>query len=134
MSTGNNIENKTRFEALYYGQKVLAINAFESKGLYIVDFKNVGSKNTSLYLRSISNLTDEEYKWFANHSAYKLDDKNIVAVGKSMVKAMFEPNGWSGNTLQQMCDYLRSIGILIPWMDLSVETIIAYGWAKIKED
>jgi hypothetical protein len=27
-------------------------------------------------------------------------------------------------------DYLRSIGILIPWMDLSVEYIKAYGWAK----
>lgn len=29
-------------------------------------------------------------------------------------------------------DYLRSRGFLLPFMDLSVEQILAYGWAKLK--
>lgn len=37
--------------------------------------------------------------------------------------------GWA-----HAADYLRSIGILIPWMDLSGEQIIDFGWAKIAAD
>jgi hypothetical protein len=32
------------------------------------------------------------------------------------------------------CDYLRSKGYALPWMDLSVEDLVEYGWIKLKEN
>ena len=31
-------------------------------------------------------------------------------------------------------DYLRSKGYALPWMDLSVEDLVKYGWIKLKEN
>ena len=34
----------------------------------------------------------------------------------------------------QSLDYLRSKGYALPWMDLSVEDLVEYGWVKLKEN
>ena len=34
----------------------------------------------------------------------------------------------------QSLDYLRSKGYALPWMDLSVEDLVEYGWVKLKEE
>lgn len=33
----------------------------------------------------------------------------------------------------QVIDYLRSKGYVLPWMGLSVEKLVEYGWVKLKE-
>jgi hypothetical protein len=32
------------------------------------------------------------------------------------------------------CDYLRSKGYALHWMDLSVKDLVEYGWIKLKEN
>ena len=32
------------------------------------------------------------------------------------------------------CDYFRSKGYALPYMDLSVEDLVKYGWVKLKEN
>ena len=150
---------KALFFAQYLGQKaeyLLSDNDEETTAIglfYNIDFdgnsliqrddKMCDESNIDdncLLLRSVSQLTDEELQVFAKHSAYRLDEKNTFKIGKAMIDHMFELNSWSGNTILFLTDYLRSIGILLPFtyldennkpLTLETDGIIALGWAKI---
>lgn len=95
-----------------------------------------------LELRSIEQLEDEELAILASDSAYRLTDKNISKVGIAMARHLFELNKWSGDTILTMTDYLRSIGIALPYCYLddnhkpvtaSVSEQVEWGWVKIVE-
>lgn len=106
MKTENNSDNMQRFRALYYGQKVLMQpNYTKPSWLWTESMKHV-SDGYFLSLRSISSLTDGEKK----------ECVRLISIGSPTI------------------DYLRSIGILIPWMDLSIEDINAYGWVAEMEN
>lgn len=131
------IEAEAKFKALYLGQPV-----YKREGQPLTYYLRVTHLRAEdkgyLSLRTVKQLTDEEYKVLAKWSAYRLDNKNIVQVGKAMAKHLFELNKWSGNTISAMVDYLRSIGILLPFTTTingevktyEVEEILANGWYK----
>lgn len=68
-------------------------------------------KNWLLYLKPVSQISDEDAinlgYGYASHLKSNLD-RNI--------------------------DQLRNLGYALPWMDLSVEDLVEYGWVKLKED
>ena len=110
MKTQNTLENKAKFFAQYWGQHVLY---FSSDFLRKIDSLTlVGIENDDyLELKPISKITDEDAinlgYGYASHLKSNLD-RNI--------------------------DQLRNLGFAVPWMDLSVEDLVEYGWIKLKEN
>lgn len=110
MKTQNTLENKARFFAQYWGQYVLY---FSSDFLRKIDNLTLDSVENDdfLELKPLSHITDEDAinlgYGYASHLKSNLD-RNI--------------------------DQLRNLGFAVPWMDLSVEDLVEYGWVKLKEN
>ena len=125
MKTQNTLENKARFFAQYWGQHVLY---FSSDFLRKIDYLTiVGIENDDyLELKPLSQISDEDsieiYKEFP---AFKSDIRNSV-------KELFKEFDVLELSLETG-DYLRLKCYALPWMDLSVEDLVEYGWVKLKE-
>lgn len=111
----NTIENKARFFALYYDQKVLCIRKSNEPKLY-VGFDDFIPKEKLLTdyleLKPLSLITDEERHILMDIKANEEEYEEYLALHSA--------------------DYLRSKGYALPYMGLSVETMIEYGWIKLK--
>lgn len=113
----NNSLNKRKFYALYYGQLIIKI--FENEEPHRVWGKGImrGIEFSLLELLDIKSITDEHAK----------------ECGMLSKEGFLESYSRGEGLDQQQADFLRSEGYLIPWMDLTIEDIIQYGWAKIKK-
>lgn len=125
----NNLENKSRFFAQYWGQKVLGNSntGWKNWNIHDVSLRSVVlAKSDFLELTPLSDITDEDAIEVARHLArYKSDIVNSV-------KEHLKENHPYGDYLEQPeLDYLRSKGYALPWMGLSVEKIIEFGWMKL---
>jgi len=116
----NKIEKKSKFFAQYWGQDVLYIPRTEQTwnvfSFQDEDGKDVVSESY-LLLKPLSSITDED-AIFLKHQ------ENIDAV------KYYER--WGVNSYDT--DYLRSKGYALPYMGLSVEKLIEYGWVKLKNE
>jgi hypothetical protein len=135
MKTENTPANKARFFALYINQKVL--NDGQGEYLYYLTGSLLHDSVSSDYLslRSISSLTDEEIMLIVHYQGYinaeVSADLHFDLNGPEFSLCIESTKHDCYDTANsRTVDYLRSIGMLIPWMDLSVEEIQAYGWAK----
>lgn len=110
--TENNLENKKRFFALYWGQ-----NVYKCANGYPVALNPCSINNSDyLLLKPLSKISDEDLKvlGFGNIHAFKvLYNKEKLILSE--------------------VDFLRSKGYAVPYMDLSVKDLIEYGWIKINE-
>lgn len=114
----NTVENKAKFFAQYWGQPCSGIVGLKNKLIGVeIPLNNIGW----LELKPISSITDEDFmkimwKRFPFQPAFK--KRNIYHEHLNVNQA----------------DYLRSKGYALPYMGLTVEKLIEYGWVKIKED
>jgi hypothetical protein len=129
----NTTENKSRFFALYINQKVL--NDGQGEYLYPLTGSLLHDMvNTDyLSLRSIASLTESElitcFDLIFPNTGYTNEVKtDLVKVWCRLINK--ESGGFLPQNYVTFIDYLRSIGILIPFMGLSVDEIINRGWAK----
>ena len=126
MKTENTLENKAKFFAQYWGQHVLY---FSSDFLRKIDNLTLDSVENDDYLelKPLSQISDEDAikisKEFPN---FKSDIRNSV-------KELFQEFDVLELSMETG-DYLRSKGYALPWMDLSVEDLVEYGWVKLKEN
>ena len=116
-----NKENKARFFALYWGQKVIEVVSYEDlKNPYFAFLNNDGRSpklNTVIQLKSLSEINDE--------------DSQIVCKIEKILSTDFK---WVVNTRilsAYSTDYLRSRGYALPWMGLSVDEMVESGWIKL---
>lgn len=106
MKTENTLENKAKFFAQYWGQHLIIMGSF----LRIIDHLTLGNieNDDILQLKPLSKISDEDAinlgYGYASHLKSNLD-RNI--------------------------DQLRNLGFAVPWMDLSVEDLVEYGWIKL---
>ena len=108
----NTIENKQRFFALYFGQQVHRGN--RSKHLdHLSIMRN--QKFGHLELKSLSDITKEESDYI-----------------KKLKVICHSDGSHDLDKMQHTTDYLRSRGYIIPFMDLTIEQILAYKGAVIK--
>lgn len=108
----NTLENKAKFFAQYWGQEVLT--TFFGSGFYIDrDLYPISSGSFFLVLKPLSSITDED----AGESGY--DNAKSMLSDNYLVNSPY------------VFDYLRSRGYALPWMGLSVEQLIEYGWVKL---
>lgn len=119
----NNLENKERFFVLYWGQKVLKTST------QLVNVSNVWNlKHESFYLEltPLSEISDED----------AIEISMIFSDNQNLCKELHADRGRrilnSGKVKIKSIDYLRSKGYALPYMDLSVEDLINYGWIKLR--
>lgn len=123
MKTENTLENKAKFFAQYWLQRVLRIPSdnimpYTLQHPYLSDIFMDNDKGYYLELTPLSQITDED----AKHLRYP-DSLSATTTYKNSI----------GRTTEES-DYLRSKGYILPFLDLSVEDLISYGWVKLKSN
>ena len=145
----NNLDNKARFFALYYGQKVLCIRKSNEPKLYVGfdDFTPKEKLQTDyLELKPLSSITDEDALPLAKAFApleiikeAKIDRSRhhytLIRVSRGnwpTSKYTTKSEYLDHTPAYSVCsDYLRSKGYALPFMGLSVEKQIEYNWIKL---
>lgn len=126
----NTKENKKAFLAQYFGQNILCNDGHDVKNLTIDGFTlSAGSHPTDyLSLKPLSSISDEDaievakMYWGNNYSEFPLKTDKI-AHSRLILPTMA--------TRTDIADYLRSKSYALPFMGLSVETLVEYGWVKL---
>jgi hypothetical protein len=77
--------------------------------------------------RHISKISEDEAFQIANLWTGGADS-STSEYGYSVLETL---RGIEGRLPSEITDYLRSIGIAIPWMGLAVEEQIEYGWIRL---
>ena len=131
MKIQNTLENKTKFFAQYWGQDVLCRVIFGKNKNEIIMHNTPCSNlklgeiiDSYLELKPLSQISDEEsilmYRGLETHY--------------ENAKQFLEDYAALDFLSQNEADILRSKGYALPWMDLSVEDLVEYGWVKLKEN
>lgn len=133
----NTLENQAKFFAQYWGQRVLMYDGNDTGYPYLVNARHINDDGFYLELTPLSQITDE----------------HAIEVGKILYNYLRSPNGLSGDEyhlktgkdfissyllgkrnylLEEVVDHLRSKGYPLPWMGLTIEKLIEYGWIRLK--
>lgn len=140
----NNLENKAKFFAQYWGQEVLMWHD-KAVVLNIIwqDLNNDLKDVHFLRLKPLSSITDEDAAKLCKIFDVEYDNKDDSESHFDLdgaiewIKALYsEPagyyvDGYTGNQLLSGSDYLRSKGYALPYMGLSVKQLVEYGWVKL---
>jgi len=131
----NNLENKAKFFAQYWGQRVLSIH--NSTYLFVIqDMKQKDvSENDWLVLKPLSDISDEDAEQLSVRlgrvvSLQKVIQENSKDLVKEVVSNYSQVNMlWS--LPSQFTDKARELGYLIDFNGLSTEELISRGWAVV---
>lgn len=117
----NSLNNKAKFFSLYWGLNCISNDDFVWHGQETLETALKASKGdlSGWYatLKSLKDINDED--------AFKIgfgNKNSFLAINKELY--IYHVNS---------VDYLRSKGYALPWMELSIEQLIEYGWVKVKE-
>lgn len=162
MKTEINNENKAKFFALYWGQRI------QSDGINLFDVTNVLVYQSWLELKPLSSISDEDAEIVARiitpHSgsfikierfchlsvifnnvrtliypdfsftSYNEDYKDSVSFDHMLFSHQGSISNWIYyESVLFVEHYLRSKGYALPWMGLSVEEMVKAGWIKLTE-
>ena len=149
MKTENTLENKAKFFAQYWGQHLIIMGSF----LRIIDHLTLCNieNDDILQLKPLSQISDEDViegiTYLYNITREELGEileiehydtfSNITTIGIGCnFKTSRSIHHWSGTKKISSVesDFFRSKGYALPYMDLSVEDLIEYGWVKLKEN
>lgn len=125
----NTLENKSKFFGQYANQRICRYTDWMESGYHIPRTPDV-QNNQHLELTPLSDITDEDALWVgrdANEFNYSYSDDLKYSLE---LIARMETNPHLINFKQS--DYLRSKGYALPYMGLSVEELIEFGWVKFK--
>jgi len=139
----NNLENKARFFAQYWGHRIGKTQP-KQFGLQVVNEYLIDKlfDKSILELTSLSAITDEdaiEVKKIVKDTMYWDDGEdrnefNINYLKRGIERMVCQNTGcWlTVKNLSYMIDYLRSKGYAMPYLDASVEDLVSMGWVKLK--
>jgi hypothetical protein len=119
MKLESTLENKAKFFAQYWGTKTMYVG-----GVGLVEIGkggwNLKHPDFFLQLTPLSQITDEDAIeiGYDNSEDFKYHFLKWNEVHKTEVID---------------ADLLRSKGYALPWMGLSVDELVEYGWIKLKE-
>lgn len=141
----NTLENKAKIFAQYFGQKILYIldedypklnnipHLIEGLSLYNILDNRFNPHSYYIELKLLSSISDEDAieLWDKLYpKSNRANAEKIYAVFSSIVK---DYNDYSFFECQIIIDFLRSKGYALPYMGLSVEQQIEYGWVRLSE-
>ena len=140
MKTENTLENKAKFFAQYWGQHLIIMGSF----LRIIDHLTLSNieNDDILQLKPLSKISDEDALWTINNHYFKFENPILeISKLKALSKELHISYIFNDATRHLILkpenlyphnyDYLRSKGYALPWMDLSVEDLIEYGWIEL---
>lgn len=133
----NTSENKSRFFGQYLWQIVVdREDSFSDCGCSMLHYSHLEMstiKNKFLRLTPLSQISDEDVMLFFELSPQKVFLSNMGYITKE------SPVGKIRNLMSSfeyipsnVVDGLRSKGYALPWMGLSVDDLVNYGWVKLK--
>ena len=132
MKTENTIDKKVKFFSIYWG---LCIVNFRGKIISVhcaIDEKPIA--DCFLELKPLESISDEDA---INIGKYRYNYPKMMTyteIGKCIISDYLNRSSKVEFQLEQYeIDYLRSKGYALPWMDLSVQDLINYGWVKLIE-
>lgn len=134
----NTSANKKRFFAQHFGQKIIEfnvqnINTRDKKTPVFVDIVNLSYpmiEYSVLELKSVNLITNVDLLAISlNAYSPKLKDSTLIGLGTTTM-LMYKQKGLSYMSIRDY-QYLQSRGYALPWMGLSVEDLISYGWIKL---
>lgn len=119
----NTLENKAKFIALYFGQEVRVWDHLPDNKCKVShsSLSPEGVKESYLSLKPISQISDEDRKEVSGELASSIDEYGCEYTFSGLVE-------WGVYD----ADYLRSRGYALPWMGISVETLVEWEWVKLK--
>jgi len=128
----NTLENKAKFFALYFMQRVYNNSNYPENKNTLLDYALLSYTDKAEYLelKPLSSISEEDAIELAK---IENDFTDPIRRGKAIIR-FFEYSSYRHYTCGRMIDFLRSRGYALPWMGLSVEKLIEYGWIKLKED
>lgn len=144
MKIQNAPENKAKFFALYLGQKVWVKPSVYGNDAFGVnpEMLYIPCDEEYTQLKPLSAISDEDAIEVANlcfsykegHYITKTEMlEDMLKEGKGLINKFIESGyGWEIKRLLSIIDFLRYKGYLIGWMDLTLEDILAYGWARLE--
>jgi len=149
MKTEITLENKAKLFAVYLGQKIILTGDY-NRNLYNVQPYSLsliikGNNSTSLKLKPLSEITDEDaievaMLCFAYKEGYYITKTEILNDAKNeghgLIKKIIDnklPLSITAYAISGVIDFLRSKGYALPWMGLSVEQMVDFGWVKLKD-
>ena len=135
----NTKENKARFFGQYLLQRVFTYPDEPNVGFTFVNLTYLEkilftepSEEYYLTLKSLTEISDKDALKIAKIFHYN-KGKHRVKEGKSILESLIRDAVFiaSYHRVGASFDYLRSKGYALPFMDLSVEKMIEYGWIKL---
>lgn len=134
----NTTENKAKLAGLYYGQKVIRETKYELSPLckvFPIFLEEI--EKWHLELKPLSSITREDLIAIGFNFPDDVSEITIEISPDSYIKH------WTGIEQSRLIkegyltlkdfDYLRSKGYALPWMGLSVEKQVEYGWIKLEQ-
>lgn len=135
----NTLENKARFMAQYWGQKVFKFRdgQMEPQKVGSTYMTKYGIKNRYLLLKPLSSITDEDALELAKIGLpdrlydYLWSKQTGEAIAKSIKHGRQTNIFYKDFRMADAFDFLKLKGYAVSWMGLSVEKLIEYGWVKL---
>ena len=123
----NTKENRQRFFALYIDQKNILIDKEEKVNRFNVSkFYNWHNEKFFLMLKPVCLISKEDAieiaKIYGNDEADTFE--NMVNFAKLIIRR-------NNSLVSEAVDYLRSKGYALPYIGISVDKLIEYGWIKL---
>lgn len=130
----NTLENKAKFFAQYWGQKVFKIQAEFCPATQQVNPQFIGKfldEKSILELNPLSLITDEDVLIVSGLVGYR----NVITdMRKKRELIKFTKEAINSHILvYKVVDYLRSKGYALPYMGLMIEKQIEYGWVILNK-
>lgn len=140
----NTLENRNRFVALHYGGDLVFVKGnynYKTGSTIKIDADAIkyfasptaglSSTRTAVLLTPLSQITDEDAIMCYNLHFGNLN--NDVRPNESRItfskRHIINP---TEVVIPIVVDYLRSRGYALPYMGVSVETLVQWGWVKLK--
>lgn len=125
----NTPENKAKFFANYWGQKIL-IDAYGTPFVLTASHlkeTSEGALRFFLRLKPLSQITDEDADFCLKEMGIPYRD-DIVYNASKFRRVVLDKRMRTIDAAT--VDHLRSKGYALPWMGISVEEQIEFGWIK----
>lgn len=114
----------------YYGQYILRVTSYKLAHVGQGGW-NLNHPDFYIELTSLSAITNEDAKEVGKLNGSVTSDDLLV--GHALVHWL-DKKSTNRDIPFEAVDFLRSRGYALPWMGVSVEQQIEWGWIKIKQD
>jgi len=122
----NNKENRAKFFAQYYGQKVLKHRDWEVCCCNNPSLEDWQANGMLLELKSFDSISDEDLNMIFNAEG----EESIDLLVKFLMGGL---GRYTPLYISATIDKVRAAGYAYPFMGLDVKTLVEYGWVKLMD-